>query len=110
MRYESESRVWSTAARIIRDRVRTLPEFQEARAAVVAHAIAACRGRDVTAMRELGGFSEVLRRIVDALPERYRVNVGSPLLPSTVASELGFEIPSMRADVQFALAAARSKP
>lgn len=102
--YEGESRSWGIAARIVRERIRALPEFASARTALVAQAIADCRGRSVEEMRALGGFSEVLSRLVAALPSEFRVNVGSKLLPATVAGELVFEIASMRADVQAALA------
>jgi hypothetical protein len=104
MRYESESATWGIAARIVRERIRALPEFEPTRAALVAQAINECRGRSVAEMRALGGFSEVLARLITALPASLRINVGSTLLPATVAGELVFEIPAMRADVQAALA------
>lgn len=106
MKYECESRTWSLAAQAIRQRIRALPEFGEARASVVAAAIADCRGKDVAGLRELGGFTAVVERHIAALPERFRVDHGSKLLPSTVASELGSEVGAMRAEVQFACAEA----
>jgi hypothetical protein len=109
MRYESESKTWSLAAGAVRERVRLLPEFERTRAEVVAAAVARCRGKSVAEMRELGGFSAVLESLVRALPSGCRVNVGSKLLPATVAGELVFEIASMRSDVQQALAAERKR-
>lgn len=102
-RYETESRTWGIAAQAVRERVRARPEFKSARAELVAGAIARCRGRSVQEMRALGGFSGVLHRLVASLPDEYRTNVGSKLLPATVASELMFEIAAMRAEVQAAL-------
>jgi hypothetical protein len=104
MRYESESKVWSTAAAIVRGRVRAMPEFSARRREIVAEAVAFCRGRDVAAMRAVGGFSAVLARLVDASPAACHVNVGSKLIPTTVASELNYEIAGMREDVQRTLA------
>jgi hypothetical protein len=54
-------------------------------------------------MRQLGGYSGVLERLVGELPQECHANVGSKLLPASVASELRAEIPAMRFDVQRAL-------
>lgn len=86
--YESESRSWGIAARAISERVRAMPEFQGARATIVTEAIRTCRGKSVSEMRALGGFSEVLARLITRLPAELRTNVGSRLLPTTVAGEL----------------------
>lgn len=104
MRYESESRSWGIAARTVSGRIRAMPEFESTRARVVSEAIAECRGRSVEEMRALGGFSEVLSRLVAGLPPELRVNHGSKLLRASVAGELVVEIATMRADVQTALA------
>lgn len=100
MRYESESATWGIAARTISHRIRALPEFTEARARVVAAAVVACAGRDVAGMRELGGFSAVVEREIASLPERFRVNHGSKLLPTTVVDELASDLGTMRREVQ----------
>ena len=104
MRYESESRVWSTAARIVSDRVRALPEFSKFRGSLVRDAVALCRGKTVAEMRELGGFSSVLQKLIEALPESSDANVGSKLLHCSVRSELRLDVPSMRGEVQRRLA------
>jgi hypothetical protein len=97
----------SRAANLIRERISALPEFAHARSEVVVAAIADCRGRNVAEMRALGGFSEVIRRHVDALPATYRLNYGSKLLPRTVVDTLRDFVPAMREEVQWALAAVR---
>lgn len=94
----------SRAARIIRARISALPEFAEARSLVVNAAIAECRDKDVDGMRELGGFSAVVRRQIDALPDAYRVNYGSKLLPRTVVDTLKDFVPAMRGEVQWTIA------
>lgn len=104
MRYEGESRTWSTAAAIVRDRVRALPEFARLRAELVATAVERCRGKSVAEMRALGGFSGVLHALTDALPDACRVNVGSKLLPWSLATELAAEVGNMRGEVQARLA------
>lgn len=101
MRYESESRTWGIAAREISRRTRAMPEFQEARALVIDGAAAECRGADVAGMRALGGFTAVVERHVSALPDRFRVDCGSKLLPSSVAAELRCsEVAAMVSDVK----------
>lgn len=102
--YESDSAWWGRAARIIRERIVALPEYTEARGFVLAAAFAVCRGRNVDEMRDLGGFTEVLRRAVQALPEQYRVDHGSQMFPSTVVSQLEtYDLPALREELQWAL-------
>jgi hypothetical protein len=103
MRYERDDSL-GRAARIISDRIRKLPEFGEARRLVVLAAIAECRGKTVAEMRELGGFSEVVRRHIAALGAAYRVNHGSQMWPFSVADELKLNVPKMREAMQLALA------
>lgn len=92
------------AAAIIHKRICGLPEFAAARGMVVAVTLAECRGRDVSAMRELGGFSAVLERNIDALPDKFRLNYGSKLLRRSVVDTLRAFVPSMREEVQAQLA------
>jgi len=98
----------SRAAEIIRERICALPEFARARSLVVTGALDECRGRDVASMRELGGFTNVILRHVDALPEQYRINYGSELLPRTVVDTLKEFHPAMRAELQGILCAERA--
>lgn len=93
----------SRAAAIVSERVRALPEFAHARSLVVAGAFDECRGRSVGEMRALGGFTEVLRRHVAALPGPYHADRGSRLLPRSVASELLAVLPALREELQLAL-------
>jgi hypothetical protein len=106
MRYESESQTWSIAARTISQRIRDRPDFAEARALVVAAAFAACAGRDVAGMREIGGFSAAIEREIARLPERFRINHGSKLLPTTVVCELASDVGAIRREVQQLIAGA----
>lgn len=110
MYYEGESRTWGIAARIVAERVRSLPHFGTARAAIVKAAVELCRGKCVADMRLLGGFSGVLERLVGELPQECHANVGSKLLPSSVAAELRGEIPAMRSEVQRTLANEKENP
>lgn len=102
MRYERDDSL-SKAAGLVWQRVRALPEFTAERGRLVAMATALCADRDVEEMRSLGGFSAVLERLIEQLPEACRVNHGSKLIPLSVSSALRAEIPSMRYDVQVAL-------
>jgi hypothetical protein len=106
MRYERDDSL-STAARLIRERICALPEFAHARSLVVLGAIAECRGADVSRMRGLGGFTEVVRRHIAALPEKFCIDYGSKLLPRTVVDTLRDFVPEMREEVQWALAEER---
>ena len=101
-RYERDDSL-SRAARIIRERICALPEFARARSIVVMGALAECRGRDIPGMRALGGFTAVILRHVDALPEQYMINYGSELLPRTVADMLAECAGAMREELQRAL-------
>lgn len=102
MRYESESRTWSIAAAEVSRRVRAQPEFAEARKLVLEAAFVECRGRSAAELRELGGFTAVIKRHVATLPDKYRAALGSKLLPATVVSELSgqAEIGAMRFELQ----------
>ncbi len=99
MLYERDDSL-SRAARIISERIRALPEFAEARGLVVLAATTECRGKSVSELRELGGFSEVVRRHISALGEKYRVNHGSKMWPFSVVDELKLGVPAMREAVQ----------
>lgn len=101
-RYERDDSL-SRAARIIRERICALPEFAHARNEVVTAAFVECRGCDVPAMRALGGFTAVIERQIAALPEKYRINHGSKLLPCTVVDTLLEFVPAMREEVQLQL-------
>lgn len=92
----------------VRDRVRALPEFSEARASVIASATVDCRGRDVAGMRALGGFSALIERHINALPPGFHVDHGSRMFPFTIADALRAEVPAMREAVQAALSASAS--
>ncbi len=101
MPYFERDNSLNTAARIVRDRIRALPEFAEARGLVVLAATAECRGKSVAEMRELGGFSEVIRRHIYALGAKYRdESHGSKMFPVSVVDELGCDVPAMRDAVQ----------
>lgn len=102
--YEREPNWAGRAHAIIRERICALPEFARARSLVVMGALDECRGRDVAGMRELGGFSEVIRRHIAALPDAYRVDYGSKFFPRTVADILRDFVPAMREELQSTLA------
>ncbi len=87
--FESESRTWGMAARIVTERVRAMPEFTEALELIVAGAVAVCGSApSVARMRELGGFSKVIEQQRLSLPQRCFAKIGTPLLPTSIAIEL----------------------
>jgi len=88
----------------IRRRIAALPEFAEARELVLEQAFAECRGKSIPEMRELGGFSAVLERRIQALPARCQLNHGSQLIPYSVQDLLRAELASLRAHLQRRLA------
>lgn len=103
-RYQRED--WPGRAHaIIRNRVCALPEFAHARGLVVSQALDECQGLTVAELRERGGFSGVIRRHIDALPDCYRQEYGSRLYPHSVVDVLRGLVPQMREELQFALAA-----
>lgn len=101
-RYERDNS-GSRALVLIEQRIRELPAFPAARAAVVAAAVAVCRGRGVPEMRGLGGISAVLGREIDSLPVECATNYGSPMYPRSIADVLRTDVGGMREDVSFAL-------
>jgi len=99
---------WGKAVAAIRERICALPEFAHARSQALTEAIDVCRYHTVAEMRELGGFSEVIRRRIDALPDKYRHDYGSQLLPRSVVDILREFIPQLRGELQWNLSQCES--
>lgn len=103
MRHELDNSL-SVAAAHLRQEIQARPLYATSRAAVIRAALDQCRGRDVPAMRVLGGFSAVIERQIDALPAECHVPVGSKLLPFSIVNVLRGDVPAMRETVQGTLA------
>jgi hypothetical protein len=102
MRYERDDSL-SKAAAYISQNIRTLPEFARARSIVMSGALTVVRGAGVEDMRTLGGYSNVIRRQIEALPDEFKANRGSKLLSRSVIDELKFTVPELREALQFIL-------
>lgn len=103
MRYERDDSL-SVAAAHLRREIQARPLYATSRASVIGAALAKCRGRDVPAMRVLGGFSAVIEREIDALPAECHESIGSQLLPFSIVNVLRADVPAMRETVQGTLA------
>lgn len=97
----------STAAGIVSARIRALPEFRNARELVLESAERRIfdydrAGPSVAVLRRMGGFTAIVEHAIAALPDHYRTNKGSKMLPRSVADELGFggEVAAMRSELQ----------
>jgi hypothetical protein len=101
MRYERDNSL-GTAAAIVRDRVRASESFAEARRWVKERVMARVMATDrsVDAMRQMGGWSAIIRTAITLLPDQYRANVGSEMFPATVAEELCLGIGRLRTELQ----------
>lgn len=99
MRMETKDPL-NAAAGIVSDRIRALPEFVEARKAVVSGVADEIAGLDVPAMIALGGISQVVARHIEGLSDRYREDHGSQMWPWTIVDELGLLKGELRMDAQ----------